>query len=559
MPVRIGIVACVGLVLLGTTSVVLSEEAVDIRYGYAGGIFAAPRPNQEMVFEEVDDATIYRTYRERPYRYLAEVPAGEYEIRIHSLLGHAKGESVVSGTMDVVLEGDLREQGIAVTYPIRAKDVVSYAPVIKCYSVTVEDGRLEIDFPTSRDRTLPVCGVEVLGDEVALRINCGRTDDSYTDSQGRLWREDRLWPIPVEVSISLDPCETVGKWVNITDELLDKLAKENVFPLARWRLNDAPNLGFTVFFSDRKGNTFANLAGNGMWRYEGPGRSFHRVDGGTYTSLVGYRGLVDNNGNDGGYPQVQINPNGAGVFLVSWCCFSPTTDQIYTPDGKEWINYVTTDRQTWDWGAADQTSKNFANMVCEHHHARGRYYFSRDAGWTWTKIEEKNDRLCVLGWIGSDILIKAQSKQYDRRTDQYVDTPEDAQLAGIFRSTDEGRTWEKVSEISITRFLGPLIYHADLRKAFISSGQGLVIGNADGTQWNISVGSPAMSQPIVFGTTDEHWMGVNAEGFHESRDAGTSWALTVPAPENTECFYWDPVRDVFYAGDYNGKWFRYQR
>ena len=133
----------------------------------------------------------------------------------------------------------------------------------------------------------------------------------------------------------------------------------------------------------------------------------------------------------------------------------------------------------------------------------------------------------------------------------------DAKLTGIHVSRDLGKTWQRVSKLEAGGYRGSILVYKN--KAYLPSDKGLIVGTDGLTNWQVLPGSPPMTQQIVFGRDDNHMRAVNAEGFHESTDAGKSWKPALKAPEGTDTFFWDPRRDIFYAGDYNGAWMQYNR
>jgi hypothetical protein len=300
-----------------------------------------------------------------------------------------------------------------------------------------------------------------------------------------------------------------------------------------------------------------------MWSYEGPGGNMHRWDQGRYTAMINAR--KQSNGNPRGYGnelfwQVVLNPNGAGFCPISWCTFTQPTAQICSPDGREFFNFWQPN-DAWDYGTCDWNAETPKIFLISHHHSKGETWLSTDGGANFKIIFDDKSRLQALGVIGPNILLKALSREYKRG--EFVKGPDDERLVGIHRSTDLGKTWQKVSDIEVTRGKGAIVYHKKSGRAFLNTQDGLAVSDDKGATWRVIEDSPFFFQPVWFGGEAGHLVGANPGGFYESRDGGETWRQAVAAPEDAPegvtCFAWDAADDVFYAGEYNGLWYRYER
>jgi hypothetical protein len=525
-------------------------------YGYVGGVHAATRDKEmDIPVEGTDFPQLYNSMRTAPGRYVIELPNGTYQVRLHFLQALREGKADPAGSVDVRIEGKDLEQNLPVS-DMRFDSAEKFRALVKQYTVQVSDEQLDVEMPWGKAPDHGLCGIEAIGDDLAVRINCGWRS-VLTDPSGNKWRPDELYPIPTDVSVSVPKIQAKGKWVNVSNAWKDALAQAGVVPLMRWHINWVENPGMMCVLSDRAGNTFLNVAGNGLWRYEPDKGRLSRADGGKYTSLIGYRQLNDGNANDNGFIQVLINPNGQGFYLVSWCCLTQPTDQVYSPDGKTFLNYGIEGRETWDWGTADISTMPTRFMLNEQHHRQGKAFYSTDAGATWQLATEDGRRLRAMGFAGPDTLIKVLVPLLDRVTGRPAEPEVDKKLVGIHISRDLGKTWQRVSPIEAGGYRGPILIYKSV--AYLPSEKGLILGTENFTKWQVMEGSPACTQPPVFGKDDNHIMLVNAQGFHETRDGGKTWKLALEAPEGTDTFFWDPTRDIFYAGDYNGKWLQYNR
>jgi hypothetical protein len=525
-------------------------------YGYVGGIHAATRDKQlDTPIQGTDFPQLYNSMDTAPGAYRIELPNGTYQVRLHFIRAIRQGKPDPKARTDIHVEGKCVDRALGVS-DLRLDPAQTYQALVKTYRAQVTDERLDVEFPWGDTIGHALCGIEAIGPDLAVRINCGWRQ-TLTDPQGAKWRPDELYPIATDATASVPVIKQKGQWVNVSHAWKKALAQAGVVPLMRWHINWAPEPGIMCVLSDRAGNTFVNVAGNGLYRYEPHAGRLSRADGGKYTSLIGYRKLNDGNANDDGFIQVLINPNGQGFYLVSWCCLTQPTDQVYSPDGKTFLNYGIQGRETWDWGTADISNMPTNFMLNEQHHRQGKAFYSTDAGQTWNLAADDGRRLRAMGFAGPKTLIKALVSLTDRVTGKPAEPEADRELVGIHVSTDLGKTWQRVSQIEAGGYRGPILIYKDI--AYLPSDKGLILGTENFTRWQVMPGSPPATQPPVFGKTDDHIMVVNPQGFHETRDAGKTWKRILKAPQGTDTFFWDPTRDIFYAGDYNGAWLQYNR
>ena len=538
--------------LLGLPQTTRAETQSE--YGFVGG--QNPSRSELGRDEEPppDLSYVYLTSRVRPFRYVVRLPDGRYTVRLHFARA-AAGSNVPNSAFATV---EIEDETVLEKLPLvrlSHERTSNVTPVVEVFQTTVSDGRLDVDFPPDSNRGHRLWGIEVLGPkgDVLLRVNCGgRTE--HMDPDGMTWQPDRPWQAPVDVSVELAPRDDTGRWVNISDEMVRKLVAKDVGPLARWFINGRDGMGVVGVFSDRAGNTYANILGRGLWRYGGPGGTLERADGGRYSAIVNCRS--QRNSNFGEYFQMVLNPNGAGFCPISWCSFSRDTAQVCSPDGQSFFPFWQPG-DSWDFGTCDWNAPSPRVFLICHHHTRGEVWLSTDGGQNFDVLFDDGSRLQALGVIGPNVLLKALSRRFERG--EFVDRQDDPALVGIHHSSDLGKSWQKVSDIEVTRGKGAIIYHQGNNRAYLNTQDGLAVSDDRGLTWRIVPDSPFFVQPVQFGRKDAHLMGANTEGFYESTDGGHTWSHVFGVPEGTHIFFWDPTRDVFYAGVYNGDWYRRRR
>ncbi|MFP4382086.1 MAG: hypothetical protein ACLFUS_16415 [Candidatus Sumerlaeia bacterium] len=529
-----------------------AEEPAEkrIEYGWVGGLTV--RAYREI--PEDAGSHVYLYQLAWPGKYEIDAPNGDYELRLHFVQNEKDGKPENNGVITVLAEGKKILDQFP-TFEWKQKERGTVTPVVKEAEVTVSDGQLNLLFPYDEVSRPAICGIELIGksNDLALRINCGGPRP-YTDPDGKEWVHDRRKPIPLDGRVTLEPVTAKNTWINVSDDMLVKLRAVDVGPLPRWWINAKDKMGVVALFSDRAGNTYANIIGNGIWKYDIETNAFYRVDGGKLDAQINSRSA--NNGNSGEYIQLVLNPNGAGFAPICWSSDQRNRGQVVCPDdGETFINFWQPS-DCWDFGTVDWTTNPPELFFIVHHHSKGEAWVSTDGGQSFEIIFDQGSRVQALGTIGPYILLKALSREYARG--EYVDNPEeDKKLVGIHRSTDLGKTWEKVSDIELRDWKGSMVYYKG--DAWFNTPDGLALSEDEGKTWKIVPNSPTFTQPVVYGEKDNEMMGVNHEGFFFSDDTGRSWTKVLDAPENTGYYFWDPTRDIFYAGQYNGEWYRYNR
>ena len=289
-------------------------------------------------------------------------------------------------------------------------------------------------------------------------------------------------------------------WVNISDAVVAKIADGGGKPGAF-----GPTAGVTV--DPSTGDVFMVVNDNGLFRSSDKGKTFENVADG---KTVGGRGETAF--------ALQMDP--AGKHLA---CFMVYGASAVTPDGgKTWNVFKQTH---YDFGAVDWT--DCKTLVALRHESGGLLTVTADGGATWKDLQK--------GFKGIGV--------FDAKT--FVATKEKED--GLFRSTDSGVSWTKVSDLRPAGF----VMQNYKGVGYWTSEAGLIVSKDKGAKWAIQGVAMKGFEGPFFGKDESQIVVVNSGGFHESADGGKTWKLAAPlpagwAPDRMTLCAWDPGANVFY-------------
>jgi photosystem II stability/assembly factor-like uncharacterized protein len=240
---------------------------------------------------------------------------------------------------------------------------------------------------------------------------------------------------------------------------------------------------------------------------------------------------------------ISANPYGPGFYLFSTWGFSGETYEIMTLDGKNFSNF----KGSCDYGSVDWTEYPPKTVVTIGHH-KGSISISGDGAKTFAKYggDTKLSAVCALP---KGVLIKCIT----------AGKVPGKNIPGIYRSTDLGKNWDKVSDIDVGNTFLPAANYKE--RVYIHSPNGLVVSNDSGKTWVLIKGSPAFTYTVQFSKDDSLMMGFNKEGGFESKDRGLTWKNVVPPPPPVTTtvknkyttqhvyydFAWDFRKNIVYA------------
>jgi photosystem II stability/assembly factor-like uncharacterized protein len=202
----------------------------------------------------------------------------------------------------------------------------------------------------------------------------------------------------------------------------------------------------------------------------------------------------------------------------------------------------------WTFGQVDWSAEEPERFFCKEHDSND-YWFSGDGGATWSRLEGFGGYFGM--GIGADGALLFSTSEGKNPT-----IPGDCEH-GIYRSEDDGRTWQCVFE---GVFRQKVRAHRIDRVLYWPAKEGLAVSRDGGRSWSVMDGSPkdAVFGPF-FGETDQEMLLVSEEGLLRTGDHGVTWTrllakTELPGPirysnfgELKPCFAWDWRRDVVYA------------
>jgi photosystem II stability/assembly factor-like uncharacterized protein len=304
-----------------------------------------------------------------------------------------------------------------------------------------------------------------------------------------------------------------AEWVNISDSVTSQVKPGYAGPTAG------------VVADPASGDVFMVVNDQGLWKSSDHGATFARCDG---TNIGGRC--------ETGYA-LQMDPDGRRMF-----CFMIYGSSAMTLDGgKSWMKSKLShfDFGSVDW---DDTAKR---VLALRHESGGMLATSDDGGATWKDLEK--------GFSGCGV--------FDRKT--FVATK--AKEKGIFRSTDAGATWTKVSDLNPVAAT-PVVYRGT---GYWCDGTEVLVSKDKGATWSATSGNRDKPYSMIFGPlfgkTAEHFVVVGKAGFLETKDGGKNFTSAAPLPGGFNTgrvgpnYSWDPKHDIFYASTMTKPTFKYQR
>jgi hypothetical protein len=309
-----------------------------------------------------------------------------------------------------------------------------------------------------------------------------------------------------------------GQWVDISAKVIQSLVSEG-------KKIGYPGKTAGIVVDRATGDVFMVIPDQGIWRSSDRGDSFSRIDGGK----IGGRCETG----------FSLNFDPLGKRLA---CFMLDGPSGYTLDGGKTWQSMLGNQRGWDAGSIQWSAEKTANIFALRHECGGEVYTSNEMGKSW---KLKGNAFASVGIFDAMIFVATREKEQ-----------------GIFRTTDGGNSWVKVSELQPAGRDIRILKSA----AYWTSAKGLLVSKDRGQTWQLQGSEVECSFGPYFGKDEMHIMVVGKNGFFLTADSGREWQQVAPLPPDYNVtipgwflnFGWDPHANIFYASCMGKPAYKYQ-
>jgi photosystem II stability/assembly factor-like uncharacterized protein len=258
------------------------------------------------------------------------------------------------------------------------------------------------------------------------------------------------------------------------------------------------------------GDVMINFVGFGLWKSSDRGQSWTRLD----------NGVISGRGESGWAVQVdQDDPKRVAVFSLDG-------DAGYTTDGVHWSKFAGMGRN-WDFGSVDWASPEAQVILAGKHESGGEVDKSTDGGKHWTKMSIKMDpqphkNACMIGVMDANTYIYSNADGIQRSSDGGANWAKVSELQprskipvlfkkahylctsnGLIVSNDKGATWS-VQGAAVNIAEGP--YFGADEKTMVAAGPKGVFKTTDaGATWT-KISEPFASKERSYSYSTD-WFG----------------------------------------------------
>ena len=305
-------------------------------------------------------------------------------------------------------------------------------------------------------------------------------------------------------------------WTDISSSLLERLTNNGA--KAAW-----PGGCSGVVVNRTNAEVTIKLVGLGLWRSSDQGRNWRRID----------REVISGRDETGWATSADQNAPGR---LAS---FSLDGTAGWTADGAHWERFKTLGRN-WDFGSVDWSASVPKTILGAKHETTppGEVYLTHDGGQSWKQlsvhIDNRPERLGMLGALNASTLIYSKDD-------------------GIQRSTDDGKTWSKVSPLNPQTRIPVLFGGAH----YLGTTNGLLVSKDLGATWHEQGARVNIWLGPFFGRDAKEILIVGKEGAFVTKNGAESWTRAAPlkpkergfvfSPHWFGCYAWDPINNILYT------------
>ncbi len=341
----------------------------------------------------------------------------------------------------------------------------------------------------------------------------------------RAWRRGAVlficW-MGVQFLATLQAADT---WTDISSSLLERLTNSGV-KLA-W-----PGGCSGVVVNRLTSDVTIKVVGCGLWRSSDRGQTWQRIDGDTISGRdeTGWATSVD-----------QQAPERMASFSLDG-------GAGWTIDGTTWKRFTSLGRN-WDFGSVDWAAAVPQTIIAAKHETNppGEVYATTDGGITWKQlsihVNANRDQISMVGALDGTTLIYSKGD-------------------GIYRSTDTGSTWTRVSVANPQTRIPA--WFKDTH--YLGTATGLLVSKDKGASWQPQGVAADIWQGPFFGRDEKEMLVVGKSGAFSTQDAGATWIRVaglkemeggfVFSPNWFGCYAWDPVNHILYTSSMGNPVFR---
>ncbi len=312
------------------------------------------------------------------------------------------------------------------------------------------------------------------------------------------------------------PLAADDNWVDITSPLLERI--ENDGMETAW-----PGGCSGVVVNRLSGDVTIKVVGLGLWRSSDLGANWTRLD------------EDDISGRD----ETGWATNADANDPTRIASFSLDGTAGWTTDGTHWASFADLGRN-WDYGSVDWGTDEPLTIIAAKHetHPPGEVYVTTDGGQSWQQLsihlQQDRGQVSMVGALGPATLIYGNGE-------------------GIFRSTDTGASWTKVSDQNPQTRVPVLFENVH----YLGTASGLLVSRDQGASWQQQGTSVDVWLGPFFGTDEQSMVVVGEDGVFRTADGGATWEHVADLKPDSEgfqftpnwfgCYAWDPVNGLLYA------------
>jgi hypothetical protein len=312
------------------------------------------------------------------------------------------------------------------------------------------------------------------------------------------------------------PVQAADAWTDISSPLLERLTNSGA-KLA-W-----PGGCSGVVANRLNGDVTIKVVGCGLWRSSDQGKNWQRVDNNNISGRdeTGWATSVDQN---------------SPTRIAS---FSLDGSAGWTTNGIIWKSFTSLGRN-WDYGSVDWTAPAPKTIIAGKHETNppGEVYVTTDGGIIWKQLavhlSENRDRISMVGALDATTLVYSKGE-------------------GIWRSTDTGLTWSRVSSANPQTRI-PILFHG---VHYLGTATGLLVSKDNGATWPPQGTSVNVWQGPFFGHDEKEMIVIGNDGIFMTKTAGETWTHVAGlkskegnylfSPSWFGCYAWDPVKNILYT------------